>query len=104
MPSFEEIHSRDVSGKTYSRQSPGVLQEAPMMINSGKDKVSQEKKTIKRPLRTFYGSQVISWGANDKLSPCGSITCHFSGIFQRKIRFLRNFRNHIMSLFRFLEG
>ena len=28
MPSFEEIHSRDVSGKTYAQQSPGVLQEA----------------------------------------------------------------------------
>ena len=28
MPSFEETHSRDVSGKTYAQQSPGVLQEA----------------------------------------------------------------------------
>ena len=28
MPSFEEIHSRDILGKTYAQQSPGVLQEA----------------------------------------------------------------------------
>ena len=28
MPSFEKIHSHDVSGKTYAPQSPGVLQEA----------------------------------------------------------------------------
>ena len=31
MPSFEEIHSRDVSGKTYAQQSPGVLQEAQLL-------------------------------------------------------------------------
>jgi hypothetical protein len=33
MPSFEEIHPHDVSGKTYLQQRPGVLQEALIMIN-----------------------------------------------------------------------
>ena len=32
MPSFEEIHSRDILGKTYEQQSPGVLQEARLFL------------------------------------------------------------------------
>ena len=39
------------------------------------------------------------WEANDKLSPFGSIMCHFSGLFQGKNRFLMIFRKHILSLF-----
>ena len=49
MPSFEEIHSRDVSGKTYSRQRPGVLQEAQSVSEELRGRIM-----IVFPLTSFF--------------------------------------------------
>ena len=76
MPSFEEIRSRNVSGKTYAQQSPGVLQEAQLDNDfdySEKDKVNKLKYHRTKLLSTliFYSrsTATIEVGAFD-----GSLT------------------------------